>query len=167
LTLKGQFDYAADWQTDVSLVLDSASIAEHKINQIELDASGDKTDHHLTFLLDADQGKASFDVDGKFNKETWQGALSQILVTDIQVCCGNDKPVKSQVNTKTFDFNVGAHCWQSDNSKLFFATLQQTEQLGQLNAQLAALSIAEFKHFLPDNLKVTGDVNGEFVANWN
>lgn len=167
LTLKGQFDYAANWQTDVSLVLDSASIAEHKINQIELDASGDKTDHHLTFLLDADQGKASFDVDGKFNKETWQGALSQILVTDNQVRFGTNKPVNIQVNTKTFDFNVGAHCWQSDNSKLCFETLQQTKQLGQLNAQLAALSIAEFKHFLPDNLKVTGDANGEFVANWN
>ena len=167
LTLKGQFDYAADWQTDLSLILDSASVGEHKINQIELDASGDKTDHHLAFLLDADQGKASFDVDGKFNKEIWQGALSQILVTDNQVRFGTNKPVNIQLNTKTFDFNVAAHCWQSDNSKLCFETLQQTKQLGQLNAQLAALSIAEFKHFLPDNLKVTGNANGEFVANWN
>ncbi len=167
LTLKGQFDYAADWQTDLSLVLDSARIAENTIKQIELNASGDKNDHHLTFFLDAEQGKASFDVDGKFNKETWQGAISQILITDNQIRFGTDKPVNMQVNTNTFDFNIAAHCWQSMASKLCINTLQQTKQLGQLNAQLAGLSIPEFKHFFPDNVKLNGGAQGEFLANWS
>lgn len=29
------------------------------------------------------------------------------------------------------------------------------------------LLIVEFKYFLLDNLKVIGDVSGEFVVNWN
>lgn len=167
LALNGQFDYAADWQTEISLILDSASFAEHKINQIELNASGDKTDHHVVFLLDADQGKVSFDLDGKFTKNTWQGALSQILVTDNKVRFGTDKAINVSVNTQTQDFNVSAHCWQSEKSQLCVNTLQQTKQLGQLNAQLGALSIPEFKHFLPDNLDLTGLAQGEFVANWH
>lgn len=166
LTLKGQFDYAADWQTDISLILDSANIADNKINQVELNVTGDKVDHHLRLLLDADQGKASLDINGQLKKDKWQGSLSNILITDNHIRLTTDKAIKANVDINTLDFHIADHCWQSASSKLCVNTLQQTKQLGQLNAQLAALSLPEFNRFIPENIKVSGSANGEFVANW-
>ncbi|WP_404340460.1 translocation/assembly module TamB domain-containing protein [Pseudoalteromonas mariniglutinosa] len=166
LTLKARFDYAADWQTDLSLTLDSAMVAGQQINQIEITGSGDKTDHYLSLLVDAQQGQLKLAVEGQFANHTWQGILSNVLLSDNTVRFSNDKPVKIVLNSDTMDFSVAAHCWQSQLSKLCFKTLQQRQQLGTLVANLDNLALPELQHFLPKNVRLNGGLTGEFNANW-
>ncbi|MCM2248757.1 hypothetical protein, partial [Klebsiella pneumoniae] len=52
------------------------------------------------------------------------------------------------------------------NSKLCIDLLNQTAQLGQLNAKLDNFDLAEIKHLLPDNIITEGGFAGQIKANW-
>ena len=167
LTLKGQLDTAADWQTDVSLNVGSAMVADQVINSVELTATGDKTDHQLVAAIDAEQGAAELEVTGKLNNDVWNGSLSNITLSDKKLSFSNSKKIAVMFNTQTSDFDVSAHCWRSNKSELCINTLAQTKNLGQFNATLSNLALEELKHFLPDNMRTRGDISGDFAANWN
>lgn len=166
LALKAQLDTATDWQTDISVSLDSARVMNHQINKVEIVGSGDKTDHQLSASIDADAGAASFELNGKLANAIWQGELSNISVSDKTLSFENTKDIAVIIDSKTGDFDVSAHCWQSSNSKLCIDRLNQTRELGQLNVKLANLALRELKHWLPENVITRGDIAGDFAANW-
>ncbi|WP_076924412.1 translocation/assembly module TamB domain-containing protein [Pseudoalteromonas sp. EB27] len=166
LSVKGQLDTAADWQTDISVSVGSALVADQKINSVKIDASGDKTDHQLTASVDAEQGSVELEVNGKINNTTWNGELSNITLSDKKLSFSNTKNIAIMVNTQTSDFNVSAHCWASEQSELCIDTLAQTKELGQLNAKLSNLALEELKHFLPDNIRTRGNIAGDVALNW-
>lgn len=166
LALKTDFNYAADWQTNASVNVESILVAGHKINKVTLDASGDKADHTLSLDVDANEGKVQFDLAGKFAKQQWQGALSDVLITDNTVRFGVEPQVALQYNLQKGDFSVAAHCWQSQKSKLCIDQLTQKNKTGVLKAQLDNLELGEFKHFLPQSLQTQGRFSGHADANW-
>ncbi len=166
LALKAQLDTANDWQTDISVTLDSARVMHHLINKVEIAGSGDKTDHQLSASIDADAGAAAFELNGKFANAIWQGELNNISISDKTLSFENTKDIAVTIDSKTGDFDVSAHCWQSSNSKLCIDRLNQTRELGQLNVKLTKLSLQELKHWLPDNVITRGDIAGDFAANW-
>ena len=166
LALKAQLDTATDWQTDISVTLDSARVMHHLINKVEIAGSGDKTDHQLSASIDADAGAAAFELNGKFANAIWQGELNNISISDKTLSFENTKDIAVTIDSKTGDFDVSAHCWQSSNSKLCIDRLNQTRELGQLNVKLTKLSLQELKHWLPDNVITRGDIAGDFAANW-
>jgi translocation and assembly module TamB len=167
LSVKGQLDTAADWQTDVSVNVGSALVAHQQINNIKIDAIGDKADHQLTASVDAEQGSVELEVNGKINNATWNGEVSNVTLSDKKLSFSNTKNIAVMFNSQTSDFDVSAHCWASDRSKLCIDTLAQTKEIGQLNAQLSNLALEELKHFLPDNIRTRGDVKGNVALNWN
>ena len=166
LALKAQLDTATDWQTDISVTLDSARVMHHLINKVNIVGSGDKTDHQLSASIDADAGAATFELNGKLANARWQGELSNISISDKTLSFENAKDIAVTIDSKTGDFDVSAHCWQSSNSKLCIDRLNQTRELGQLNVKLTKLSLQELKHWLPDNVITRGDIAGDFAANW-
>ncbi|MGO2374278.1 MAG: autotransporter assembly complex protein TamB [Pseudoalteromonas prydzensis] len=166
LTLKTDFNYAADWQTNVSLKVTDASVAGQQINSFTVTAAGDKTDHQLQLDLDAVEGKAQLEVAGKFTNKVWQGSLSNVLLSDNVIDFTTDPAVAIKFNIDNGDFSVQQHCWQSQNSKLCIDLLNQTAQLGQLNAKLDNFDLAEIKHLLPDNIITEGGFAGQIKANW-
>ena len=167
LTVKGQLDTAADWQTDVSLSVGSALVADEQINSVKVDISGDKTDHQLTASVDAEQGSAELEVNGKINNATWNGEFSNVTLSDKKLSFSNTKNIAVMFNSQNGNFNVSAHCWASQQSELCIDTLAQTKALGQLNAKLNNLALEELKHFLPDNIRTRGDIKGNVALNWN
>jgi len=167
LNLKGKLDTAADWQTDVSLSVGSALVTDQQINSVKIDVSGDKTDHQLTASVDAEQGSIELEVNGKINNATWNGEVSNVTLSDKKLSFNNTKNIVVMFNSQTSDFDVSAHCWASDRSKLCIDTLAQTKEVGQLNAKLSNLALEELKHFLPDNIRTRGDVKGNVALNWN
>lgn len=166
LALKTDFNYAADWQTNASANVKSIIVAGYEINSVTIDASGDKADHALSLDVDANEGKVQFDLAGKFAKQQWQGALSNVLITDNTVRFTAEPEVAIQYNIQKGDFAVEAHCWQSQNSKLCIDELTQNKQAGVLKAKLDNLELSEFKHFLPENLQTQGRFTGLANANW-
>ncbi|KKK71300.1 hypothetical protein LCGC14_2915290, partial [marine sediment metagenome] len=82
LSVKTDFNYAADWQTNVSLKVTDASVAGQQINSFTITAAGDKTDHQLQLDLAAVEGKAQLEVAGKFTNNVWQGSLTDVLLSD-------------------------------------------------------------------------------------
>jgi translocation and assembly module TamB len=166
LSIKGQLDTATDWQTDISVNVGSALIAEQQINSIKIEASGDKKDHQLTASIDAEKGSLDLEVNGYVNNAVWQGELSSVQLSDKTLSFSNTKKIAVIVNTQNGDFDVSAHCWRSDQSKLCIDTLLQTKTLGQFNAKLSHLALEEFKHLLPDNMLTRGNVSGDLAANW-
>ncbi|KTD89793.1 autotransporter assembly complex protein TamB [Pseudoalteromonas sp. H71] len=167
LNVKGQLDTAADWQTDVSVNVGSALVGHQQINNIKIDAIGDKADHQLTASVDAEQGSVELEVNGKINNATWNGEVSNVTLSDKKLSFSNTKNIAVIFNSQTSDFDVSAHCWASDRSKLCIDTLAQTKEIGQLNAKLSNLALEELKHFLPDNIRTRGDVKGNVALNWN
>ncbi|KTF09643.1 autotransporter assembly complex protein TamB [Pseudoalteromonas sp. 10-33] len=167
LNVKGQLDTAADWQTDVSVNVGSALVGHQQINNIKIDAIGDKADHQLTASVDAEQGSVELEVNGKINNATWNGEVSNVTLSDKKLSFSNTKNIAVMFNSQTSDFDVSAHCWASDRSKLCIDTLAQTKEIGQLNAKLSNLALEELKHFLPDNIRTRGDVKGNVALNWN
>ncbi|TMN83884.1 MULTISPECIES: translocation/assembly module TamB domain-containing protein [unclassified Pseudoalteromonas] len=167
LNVKGQLDTAADWQTDVSVNVGSALVGHQQINNIKIDAIGDKADHQLTASVDAEQGTVELEVNGKINNATWNGEVSNVTLSDKKLSFSNTKNIAVMFNSQTSDFDVSAHCWASDRSKLCIDTLAQTKEIGQLNAKLSNLALEELKHFLPDNIRTRGDVKGNVALNWN
>ena len=166
LSVKGQLDTAADWQTDVSVSVGSALVADQQINSVKIDASGDKTDHQLTASVDAEQGIIELEVNGKINNATWNGELSNVTLGDKKLSFSNTKNIAIMFNTQTSDFNVSAHCWASEQSELCIDTLAQTKELGQLNAKLSKLALEELKHFLPRSIRTRGNIAGDIALNW-
>lgn len=166
LAVKSQLDMAADWQTDLSVNVASALIAGQQINNINIAASGDKTDHQLSASVDAEKGAVALELTGKMKNAIWNGELSDISLTDKKLRFNNTKKISVMVNTQNGDFDVSAHCWQSAQSKLCIDTLLQVKALGQFNAQLTNLSLAELNHLLPDNIRTRGELTGDFAANW-
>ena len=166
LSVKGQLDTATDWQTNLSINVDSALVADQQINNIKIDASGDKTDHQLTASVDAEQGAIELEVNGKLNNTIWDGELSNITLTDKKLSFSNAKKIAVMFDSQSGDFDVSAHCWQSNQSKLCIDTLSQTKALGQFNATLSNLSLEELKHLLPENIRTRGDIKGDFAVNW-
>lgn len=166
LAVKSQLDMAADWQTDLSVNVASALIAGQQINNINIAASGDKTDHQLSASVDAEKGAVALELTGKMKNAIWNGELSDISLTDKKLRFNNTKKISVKVNTQNGDFAVSAHCWQSAQSKLCIDTLSQVKALGQFNAQLTNLSLAELNHLLPDNIRTRGELTGDFAANW-
>ena len=166
LALKGQLDTAADWQTDVSVSVGSASVADQEVNSVKIDASGDKTDHQLTASVDTEQGSVELEVNGKINNTTWNGELSNVTLSDKKLSFSNTKNIAIMVNTQSGDFDVSAHCWASDQSKLCIDTLVQSKNLGQLNAKLSNLALEELRHFLPDSIRTRGNIAGDVELNW-
>ncbi len=167
LNVKGQLDTAADWQTDVSVNVGSALVGHQQIYNIKIDAIGDKADHQLTASVDAEQGSIELEVNGKINNATWNGEVSNVTLSDKKLSFNNTKNIVVMFNSQTSDFDVSAHCWASDRSKLCIDTLAQTKEIGQLNAKLSNLALEELKHFLPDNIRTRGDVKGNVALNWN
>ena len=166
LSVKGQLDTAADWQTDVSVSVGSALVAEQQINSVKIDISGDKTDHQLTASVDAEQGSVELEVNGKINNTTWNGELSNVTLSDKKLSFSNTKNIAIMVNTQSGDFDVSAHCWASEQSKLCIDTLAQSKNLGQLNAKLSNLALEELKHFLPNSIRTRGNIAGDVALNW-
>ncbi|BDF94740.1 translocation/assembly module TamB domain-containing protein [Pseudoalteromonas sp. KAN5] len=166
LALKTDFNYAADWQTNVSLKVTDANVAGQQINSFTIAAAGDKDDHQLQLDLNAVQGKAELEVAGKFAKNVWQGSLSNVLLSDNVIDFTTKPAVAIKFNIDTGDFSVQQHCWQSQNSKLCIDRLNQTAQLGQLNAKLENFDLTEIKHLLPDNIITEGGFAGQVKANW-
>ena len=167
LNVKGQLDTAADWQTDVSVNVGSALVGHQQIYNIKIDAIGDKADHQLTASVDAEQGSIELEVNGKINNATWNGEVSNVTLSDKKLSFNNTQNIVVMFNSQTSDFDVSAHCWASDRSKLCIDTLAQTKEIGQLNAKLSNLALEELKHFLPDNIRTLGDVKGNVALNWN
>ncbi|ASM49513.1 hypothetical protein PESP_a1390 [Pseudoalteromonas espejiana DSM 9414] len=167
VAMKAQLDTAADWQTDLSVKVGTSTVAEQVINNVEITASGDKTDHQIIASVDAEQGLAELEVNGKLKNEVWNAVLSNITLSDKKLSFNNSKKIAVMFNTKTADFDVSAHCWRSNKSELCINTLAQNKNLGQFNATLSNLALEELKHFLPNNIRTRGDINGDFAANWN
>ena len=166
LVLKTDFNYAADWQTNVNLKLTDARVSGHQISNFTINAAGDKTDHRLQLDLDALEGKAQFELAGKFVKNSWQGSLSNVLLSDNVIDLTTDSAVAIKLNIDNGDFSVQQHCWQSQSSKLCIDLLNQTAKFGQLNAELANFDLAEIKHLLPENIITEGGFTGQIKANW-
>ena len=166
LTVKTDFNYAADWQTNVSLKVTDATVAGQQINSFTVTAAGDKADHQLQLDLDAVEGKAQLEVAGKFTNNLWQGSVSNVLLSDNVIDFTTEPAVAIKYNIDNGDFSVQQHCWQSQNSKLCIDLLNQTTQLGQLNAKLENFDLAEIKHLLPENIITEGGFAGQIKANW-
>ena len=166
LTVKTDFNYAADWQTNVSLKVTDATVAGQQINSFIVTAAGDKTDHQLQLDLNAVEGTAQLEVAGKFTNNVWQGSLSNVLLSDNVIDFTTEPAVAIKFNIDNGDFSVQQHCWQSPNSKLCIDLLNQTAQLGQLNANLVNFDLAEIKHLLPENIITEGGFAGQIKANW-
>ncbi|WP_369678272.1 hypothetical protein, partial [Enterococcus faecium] len=45
LSIKSDFNYAADWQTNASIKLTDAQVRGQQVNSLNLNATGDKKDH--------------------------------------------------------------------------------------------------------------------------
>lgn len=166
LVLKTDFNYAADWQTNASLKVENANVLGHKIQTLAINAAGDKTDHQLQLDLDALQGKAQFELAGKFINKEWQGNLKDVLLTDNVLRFRAKPAIAININTDNGDFLVKQHCWQSENSKLCIDELNQKNQQGKLSAKLVNFDLSQIKYLLPENVITQGDLNGHINANW-
>jgi translocation and assembly module TamB len=167
LAIKGTVNTATDWQTDISVNVGSALVAEQQINNITLDATGDKTDHRVSAAVDAERGAVELEINGHMSNAVWQGEITHVLLSDKTLRFNNSKKVALKVNTQTGDFDVAKHCWHSEQSELCIDTLSQSKQLGQLNAKLNNLALTELSHLLPESMGAEGALSGEFVANWH
>lgn len=166
LSIKSDFNYAADWQTNASIKLTDAQVRGQQVNSLNLNATGDKKDHTVQLELDALEGKAEFEIAGKLVNKVWQGQLNDVLLTDKTIQLTATPKVALTVDTDTGDFSVAKHCWQTDNSKLCIDQLKQTKNMGHLAAKLDNLDLTDLKHLLPQNLTTKGGFNGIVDAKW-
>ncbi|MCQ8877675.1 translocation/assembly module TamB [Pseudoalteromonas shioyasakiensis] len=166
LSIKSDFNYAADWQTNASIKLSDAQLAGQQINDLIFNATGDKKDHTVQFELVAQAGKAEFELAGAFANKVWQGQLTDVLVTDNTIQLTAVPKVGVNFDTANGDFSVAPHCWQTNSSKLCIEQLKQANNAGNLVANLDNLNLAEFKHLFPENITTEGGFSGQVNAQW-
>ncbi|WP_394191526.1 translocation/assembly module TamB domain-containing protein [Pseudoalteromonas atlantica] len=166
LSIKSDFNYAADWQTNASIKLTDAQLGGQHINSLNINATGDKKDHTAQFELDALEGKAEFEIAGALVNKVWQGQLSNVLLTDNTIQLKAVPKVAVSFDTNTGDFSVDKHCWQTKNSKLCIDKLKQVNKSGHLAAKLDNLDLTELKHLLPHNVITKGGFDGVIEAKW-
>ncbi len=166
LSIKSDFNYAADWQTNANIKVRNAKLAGQQINSISVNATGDKKDHLVQFELDALEGKAEFEIAGAMVNKIWQGQLSDVLLTDNTLELTAAPKVAATFNTENGNFSVDKHCWQTQSSNLCVDQLTQANDIGSLVASLDNLDLAELKHLLPENLVTKGGITGQVAANW-
>jgi translocation and assembly module TamB len=167
LNISSDFNYEADYQTNATINIANIQLHDYTINRVRVGVNGDKQSHYFHFDLDANEGKAEFDVTGVLADQIWQGQIKEVRLTDHTMRLTTNPHIDVSFNTHNGNFSVAKHCWQSEQSKLCIDKLLQKNGIGTLVARLNNLDVYELKHILPNNIKTEGELTGEIKANWH
>ncbi|MBQ4831660.1 translocation/assembly module TamB domain-containing protein [Pseudoalteromonas sp. MMG010] len=167
VAIKGQLDSATNWQTQLSVKTGAVNVADQVIKSITVDAMGNKTKHQLNVALDAHSGELNLALNGGIEDTKWLGEITNLTVNDSKVKIANNENIAVMFNSKTGDFDVSAHCWATNDSRLCIDKLAQINNQGQLKATLNNLALKELQHLLPRNIKTKGAITADALVKWH
>ena len=143
------------WQkTNIALVTQALLLKGQTLQTLTINGGA----KHLTVEAVSDQGSAQLEVEGKATSKGWQGQVKRADIqsqqfTDWQLAA----PGLLSFNNKTLTTDV--LCWQNSQSASICSSLQREDANWQSELKINKLPLPLFSNWLPEGLKVEGELN--------
>ena len=164
---QGFISVADNFKTHINLLINNGELEGKKLQTLDLNIKGDKSNHHANFKLNSDLLKSAFNITGGVNnKNVWHSVISDLYITDnVQVVRPKTK-IDLQLDINNKAIQIKSHCWQSNESDLCIEQLTASEQQGDIKVDLTEFNLASIAHLLPEDLTATGSFTGGLNVNW-
>lgn len=154
-----------DWNGPLMLQADATDlVAGVHIQKLGLRGDGRRGEHRLTLAVAGPELKAELALAGGWDDKNlrWQGTLAEGRIEPVKLAPWKlEQPAPLLLSAAQND--VGPACWNSDPGRVCLEAHQSPASTrGQL--QIEKLAFAAFKALLPDDLQLSGELNGKASA---
>jgi translocation and assembly module TamB len=162
LDLSADLDLSGAARSQLSLIVDGATLAGTAVERIALEGSGKPAGHQLRLAVNAEPGHAEIGIGGRFEDPwsadpVWHFTLSDGVMAYRELAPWRlAEPADGQVASQSFQ--LGQQCWRAAEARVCLAGQQDTQGLaGQLD--LTDLQFGYFADLLPEGMTASGAVS--------
>ncbi len=143
------------WQkTNIALVTQALLLKGQTLQTLTINGGA----KHFTVEAVSDQGSAQLEVEGEITSKGWQGQIKRADIrsqqfTDWQLAA----PGLLSFDNKTL--TTKALCWQNNQDASICSSLQREDASWQSELRINKLPLSLFSNWLPEGLKVEGELN--------
>jgi translocation and assembly module TamB len=137
--------------------------AGQTLDRIEVNSKGKRTNHRLKADLKSGKHRLTLQMEGSIEETGWEGKLLRTVMSEETFGRWSlEKPVPVSIKTDTAEISEG--CWKHADSTVC-AMGRWTKAIGwKTSGRAERIPLGLIKPWLPDNLSLSGIVNGSWEA---
>ncbi len=156
---QGVWNQAADTQVN----LGAGRLAGVELTSLELQQTGWLAEHEIKLSWVQEQLNSQLQLQGQYHTEPTEKWSGQVVTHDIQFAQGQQLTLQQPVDLSyAGEIEVSPACWQGDALGQLCVVLQRQPQADALHAAVSLddFSLLPWQDWLPDNLRVMGELQG-------
>ena len=167
--LNGNWQWFSQQSKKSQLTLTAAQVSagNYHANQITAGIQGNLSHQQLNAAVNTDGLTSQFQLQGKFTHDLWQGKLTQLDVS----LHGIGTFALTRPSTMTIgqnQFSLSRSCLtDGQRGKLCLTANWQRDQAWRIQANARSLNLLLLKRYFEPEMKLTGSMNGAFLAQGN
>ena len=148
--------------------MDSLKSGSREIQQGEISLAGTREAHILKVQAQNKLSKFYVQLAGGFNAQNnWLGQIQKGDFDSLRARLVQRQNASVIYNSAKTEVFVGAHCWTSQQSELCFdQPIRVSKTKGNVSFITKNVDLNDFAAFMPEDLAITGKVNGYAKAVW-
>ncbi|MCP1676079.1 translocation and assembly module TamB [Natronocella acetinitrilica] len=159
---------------DSRLRIDMAGLeteqADARVDSLALRLDGTRGRHRLSLEVDGEPAGLDLVLQGGLDEDTmiWTGELAQLGLLAEAHGLGLDleDPASLEVDINGQRAALGPHCWLPNDGRLCAEEPLELAESGSARFRLEGHQLASLSTWLPDEIRLLGELNGEFGAEW-
>ena len=166
--LTASVDLARQWQTELSLMLRQGRWQQQRLQQLDLNLSGNQQQHQLKLALQADELNTALTATGSLEPgQQWQGSLDQASITSLLGEWRLTAPLAIVAMLPEQRLTLDRHCWQQESASLCLIDAANISA-GQVNAalQLSDYPLQKLNSLLPLQSSIDGVLQAKLDLSW-
>ena len=168
LRIQGELPTSARTPTLLTAKMDSLKSGSREIQQGEISLAGTREAHILKVQAQNKLSKFYVQLAGGFNAQNnWLGQIQKGDFDSLRARLVQRQNASVIYNSAKTEVFVGAHCWTSQQSELCFdQPIRVSKTKGNVSFITKNVDLNDFAAFMPEDLAITGKVNGYAKAVW-
>ena len=156
---------------DLSIGALETAQADARVDSLALQARGSRAGHALEIDLEGEPANLALRIAGALDEEQWlwSGELERLglLAEAFGVGLDLEDPAAVDVAIMEQRARVGPHCWRHEDARLCAPEPLELAEAGEARFTLEGYQLASLATWLPDEVALLGELNGEFGASWS
>lgn len=149
----------------VNLNVEDFETGAIKLHNLKLSAEGDEKNHSLQLSSEGDPVSGKLAITGSWDKQKWQGHLSNALFNTPLDQWVLEKPVT--IGIKKEQVNLSGQCWLSGDARLCLNPAILSEEQADVRFQLSKLDLQRLQSFYPQGFGWNAELSASGYATWN
>ncbi|SHO54849.1 autotransporter assembly complex protein TamB [Vibrio quintilis] len=167
--LKGHLQSDPEIQGEMNVQLLEGKYQNDRIDSARLNIHGTQDKHQAALTLKTSLGDGVFRLSGGVsdNWKQWQGKLTEVNLSAKKQSVVLEKPTGIFLDSESKQVRIQAHCWLNKQAHLCLdQDAEVSAEAGQLKFSLNHLRLQQLATLLPEDISLSGDVNGNGVVTW-